>query len=104
MYRLLYAVYAKEGMSSEAFRDHWVNVHGEIGKRLSHMASYTMYPVLSAEGELGPEVAGFAVVEFESEAEFQAAGGTEAMQEAIEDSPNFARHMAAYVVEGHRIQ
>lgn len=103
MYSVIYAVYAKEGMSAEEFADHWIGVHAAIGKKLPHVARYEQYPVTTAEGELGEEVAGFALVEFESEEDFERAGASEAMQEAVDDVPNFARHMTAYTVSGNKI-
>lgn len=104
MYSVLFAVYAKEGMTPEDFTDHWVNVHGTIGKRIPHVVRYEMFPVTRAEGELGEAIAGFAVVQYENEAGFQAAGGSDAMQEAVADAGNFARHFAVYNVSAHTIQ
>lgn len=103
MYRVIYAVYANEGMTADEFSKYWVDVHGAIGKRLPHVDRYELYPVLAADGELGPGVAGFALLEFESKEAFEAAGASDVMQEAVDDVPNFARHMTAYTVSGHKI-
>jgi len=103
MHSVMHVIYGKTGISKDEFTRHFVEVHGAIGKRLPNVQRYEMYPVLSADGELGPTVAGFALVEFESEEAFLAAGASEAMQEAVDDMPNFARHVTSYLVSGNRI-
>lgn len=99
MYTVVYAIYPKDGMSATDFRTHLTEVHSEIGKRLPKVRSYEQYPIVSAEGELGPEVGAFAIIKFDSEADFEIAGASAAMQEAIADAPNYASHFAAYVVD-----
>ncbi|HEX3511893.1 MAG TPA: EthD family reductase [Solirubrobacteraceae bacterium] len=99
MYTVVYAIYPKEGMGADDFRRHLTEVHSQIGRRLPRVRSYEQYPVISAEGELGPEVGAFAVIKFDSEEDFAAAAADPVMQEAIEDAPNYARHFAAYVVD-----
>jgi uncharacterized protein (TIGR02118 family) len=103
MYSVLYAVYAKEGMSPEDFADHWVNVHAAIGRTLPHVKSYRIFPVTSSQGARDHDVAGFAVVEFESKEDFDAAGASPEMQNAVDDVANFASHMAAYDVVAHTV-
>lgn len=99
MYTVVYAIYPKDGMSAADFRRHLTEIHSQIGRRLPKVRSYEQYPIVSAEGELGPEVGAFAVIKFDSEADFAVASESPAMQEAIEDAPNYARHFAAYVAD-----
>jgi uncharacterized protein (TIGR02118 family) len=99
VYTVVYAIYPKDGMSVADFRHHLTEVHSQIGRRLPKVRSYEQYPVTSAEGELGPEVGAFAVIKFDSDVDFAAAAESPAMQEAIEDAPNYARHFAAYVAD-----
>ena len=103
MYSCVYVIYAREGMTADEFADHWINIHGEIAKRQPRLQRLELFPVTSSEGELGPAVAGFAVMEFLTKEDFNFAGAGDVMDESLADVPNFARHIAAYTVTGHRI-
>jgi uncharacterized protein (TIGR02118 family) len=99
VYTVVYAIYAKEGMSAEDFRHHLTEVHSKIGRRLPGVRRYEQFPIKAADGELGPEVGAFAIVQFDSEADSDAAVASDVMQEAIADAPNYARHFSTYVVD-----
>jgi uncharacterized protein (TIGR02118 family) len=103
MYTVVYAIYPKDGMSAEDFRNHLTQVHSAIGRRLPGVRRYEQLPVRAAEGELGPEVGAFALVAFESEADYEAAANSEVMKEAVADASNYARHFSAYVVDAHSL-
>jgi uncharacterized protein (TIGR02118 family) len=99
MYTVVYAIYPKDGMSAEDFRHHLTDVHSAIGRRLPGVRRYEQFPVRSADGELGPEVGAFAVVQFDSEEAYEQAAASSVMQEAGEDAANYARHFSSYVVD-----
>jgi uncharacterized protein (TIGR02118 family) len=99
MYTVVYAIYPKDGMSGEDFRHHLTEVHSAIGRRLPNVRRYEQFPIRSAEGELGPEVGAFAVVQFDSQEDFEAASAGAVMEEAGADAANFARHFSSYVVD-----
>lgn len=99
MYTVVYAIYPKNGMSGEDFRHHLTKVHSAIGRRLPGVRRYEQFPVRFAEGELGPEIGAFALVQFDSEEAYQAAAASDVMKEAGEDAGNYARHFASYVVD-----
>jgi uncharacterized protein (TIGR02118 family) len=103
MYTVVYAIYPKDGMSGEDFRRHLTEVHSAIGRRLPGVRRYEQFPVRSADGELGPEIGAFAVVQFDSEQDYQAAAASEVMQEAGADAANYARHFSSYVVDVNRL-
>jgi uncharacterized protein (TIGR02118 family) len=99
VHTVVYAIYPKDGMSAEDFRHHLTEVHSAIGRRLPGVRRYEQFPVRSADGELGPEVGAFAVVQFDSEEDYEAAAASDVMGEAGEDAGNFARHFSSYVVD-----
>ena len=99
MYTVVYAIYPKDGMAGEDFRHHLVHVHSAIGRRLPDVRRYEQFPVRSADGELGPKIGAFAVVQFDSEEAYLAAAASDVMKEAGEDAGNYARHFSSYVVD-----
>ena len=104
MYSVVYAIYPKEGMSAEDFRRYLTEVHSEIGRRLPLVRRYEQFPVREIEGGEGPEIGAFAILQFDSEQEFETAAASDAMREAGDDAPNFARHFAAYIVDHNPLQ
>lgn len=103
MYTVIYAIYPKEDISGEDFRRYLTEVHSTIGRRLPKVRRYEQFPVGSAEGELGPEVGAFALLQFDSKEDYDAASESDVMQEAIADAPNYARHFGAYAVDVNRL-
>jgi uncharacterized protein (TIGR02118 family) len=103
MYTVLYVIYRKEGISREQFTRHWVDVHAPLAEKLPHVRSYTIYPVTSATDVEGQEVDGFALLEFDSQAAFEAAAASPEMAAAGEDAALFARHFAVYSLDQHSV-
>jgi uncharacterized protein (TIGR02118 family) len=99
MYTVVYAIYPKEGLAPEDFRRHLTEEHSKIGRRLPGAKRYEQFVVRSAEGAEGPEPGAFAVIQFDSKADFEVAAASPAMAEAGEDAPNFARHFATFEVD-----
>ncbi len=103
MYTVIYQLYRKQDMSREEFARHWVEIHAPIAEKLPKVRSYRIFPVLQAADALEPEVDGFAVLDFDSEADFQAAAESPEMTAAGEDAATFARHFGVYMVQAHTV-
>ena len=103
MYTVVYELYRKEGISREEFARHWVEVHGPLAAQLPRVRSYRICPVTSAVDALGREVDGFAILDFDSVEDFQAAAASPEMAAAGEDAAQFAGHFAVYMVEAHTV-
>ena len=103
MYTVIYQLYRKDGMSREDFARHWTETHAPIAAKLPYVKSYTIYPVTGSADAIEPEVDGFALLEFESEEDFQKAAESPEMAESGEDAALFARHFGVYMVDAHRV-
>lgn len=103
MYTVIYQLYRKEGMSREEFADYWVNVHGPIAANLPNVRSYRICPVKGSADAMEPEVDGFAILEFDSEEDFQKSSESEEMAMAGEDAAKFSRHFGVYMVDAHQV-
>ena len=67
-----------------------------ITRRFAGLREYEVLPVSGTEGEDAPDA--FAIMAFDSEADFQAVLGSPEFQEAMEDSPKFVDRASSYVV------
>jgi len=103
VYTVIYALYRKEGMSREEFTRYWLETHGPIAARLPHVRSYRIAPVTAVMDVEGQEADGFAILEFDSEADFQAAAASPEMAAAGQDAGKFVRHFDVYVVDSHQV-
>jgi uncharacterized protein (TIGR02118 family) len=102
--KVIYALYRKEGMSREQFAAHWTQVHAPLASRLPNVRSYTINPVTSAMQVEGTEADGFAILTFDSQADFEVAAASPEMAAAGEDAALFARHFDVYLVDEHVVQ
>ena len=98
MYRVLFAMHRKEGLSGEDFLAHYRDSHIPITRRFAGLREYAVLPVAGSESEDAPDA--FAVMAFDSEEDFQAVLGSPEFQEAMEDSAKFVARASSYVV-GH---
>lgn len=103
MHTLIYAVYPKEGMDAEAFRRHLTEVHSAVGARLPGLRRYEQLAVRSSEGTEGAEPGAFVILQFDSEADFEAATASPEMEAVGADAPAFARHFSTHVVDVNRV-
>jgi uncharacterized protein (TIGR02118 family) len=78
----------KEGMSYEAFRNHWLNVHGPVCARLPNLRRYSVNFV---DRERFPKFGydGFSELWFDSEDDLVAAFKSPDGQWLLADLPNF---------------
>jgi uncharacterized protein (TIGR02118 family) len=90
MYRVLFAMYRKEGTSAEDFVAHYRDSHIPITSRFAGLRHYEVLPVTGTEEPDAPDA--FAIMAFDSEEDFQ----------AVLSSPEFGEAMArasSYVVD-----
>lgn len=103
MVTVVYVLYRNEDISREEFARHWVEVHAPLGAKLPGVRRYTIMPVGTATEILGVEADGFAVLEFDSQEDFELAAASPEMAEAGEDAATFARHFDVYTVSPHSV-
>ena len=98
MYRVLFGVYRKPGLSYEDFLDHYENVHVPIARRFAGLRAYDIHPVVPGDDDSGPDA--FAIMTFDSAEDFQAVLASPEFAEAVADNGHFVDHFDTYVV-GH---
>src|SRR5690348_13626783 len=98
MFTVAFAVYRKDGMSREDFQQHYRDIHAPIGARLPGARSYRVLLVNQAV-EARDEPDAIAIMDFDSEEDFQAATQSAEMAEGNEDAAKFTSHFGTYMVE-----
>ena len=89
-----------EGMTAEALREHWLNVHGPIALRIPGLRGYRLNFVERWVGDNTQDWDGFAELWFDDEESMRA--GFEAMRDEIEaDRARFIGTMTVGTVEEH---
>lgn len=101
MVKVIYLLYRRDGISREEFARHWTEVHAPLAAKLPHVRSYTINPVSAAMQVEGAEADGFAILTFDSQADFEAAAASQEMAAAGDDAATFARHFDVYLVDEH---
>lgn len=89
----------KEGQSFEEFIAHWQEVHSKIALKLPGLRGYVLNPI---DRRVYPDspIDGFSELWFDSMEEAMAAFSSPAGQQAFDDVPNFAAHVAVtYITE-----
>ncbi len=102
MQSVVFGLYRWHGTSYDEFREHYLSRHVEIGKRLPHVKSYSIFLVADPGEDPPPgppRPDAFAVMDFESEEEFQAAIASDEFRKAQEDNRGFIGHYDSYQVE-----
>lgn len=101
---LIFEVYRWAGTTPEEFREHYTQVHAELGKKLPGIVWYESFLNLEPtrgwpvqDGRARPDA--FVIIKFESEAAIEAVKGTPEWREAKLDDPGFASHSPSYPVE-----
>jgi uncharacterized protein (TIGR02118 family) len=97
MYRVLFAMYRKEGTSAEDFVAHYRDSHIPITSRFAGLRHYEVLPVTGTEEPDAPDA--FAIMAFDSEEDFQAVLSSPEFGEAMEDSAKFVARASSYVVD-----
>src|SRR5271163_4560081 len=91
----------KEGMSVEAFRDHWKNVHAPLVAKLPGMVKYSQHHVTSVpRGEYDNQdepIDGIVETWWESQESLFKVQGTPELAAVLKDEPNFVGHSNHFV-------
>jgi uncharacterized protein (TIGR02118 family) len=98
MYRVLFGVYRKPGLSYEDFLAHYEDVHVPIARRFAGLRAYDIHPVVPGDDDDGPDA--FAIMTFDSEEDFQAVLASPEFAAAVADNEQFVDRFDTYVV-GH---
>ncbi len=99
MHCVLFAIHRKPELTYEQFLAHYRDVHLPIAGRLPNLRRYEIFPV-----EPGPDAAAdapdaFALMVFDSAAEFERLLATPEMAEAAADNTTFIDRFEAYTVD-----
>ena len=94
MHRVLFAMYRKDGMSGDDFVAHYRDSHIPITRRFPGLRQYDVWPV---NGDDGPDA--FAMMTFDSAADFEAILDTETFKEAMADSEKLVGRTESYTVD-----
>jgi uncharacterized protein (TIGR02118 family) len=102
--KMIGKVYAKEGMSREAFVNHWLTKHAPMVKQMfgDKLKKYIISIVASTDGE-EPGYQGKAELWFDNMADVQAGMSSPTAKETIADQANWARKITMVIVEEHTI-
>ena len=102
-------LYRKEGMSLEAFRKYWREVHAPIAGRMPGLRAYVQQDVTAVLGLLGGATSdlrppdGIAEVSFDDEEASRASLASPEGREAVRDLSNFCGAISTFVVNVRRI-
>jgi uncharacterized protein (TIGR02118 family) len=102
-------LYRKEGMTLEAFRKHWREVHAPIASRMPGLRAYVQQDVTAALGLLGgatlaaEQPDGIAQVSFDNDEASQASLTSSEGRQAVKDLSNFCRAISTFVVDVRQI-
>ena len=97
----LFHLYRWDGTTPEQFREHYLNHHFHIGRRIPGAAWWWTFlnknPKREQDGMPVPDA--FAVLAFESEEALAAAPQSDTWKAAMEDNVGFTGHFDTYSVE-----
>jgi uncharacterized protein (TIGR02118 family) len=96
MYRVLFVVHRKSGLSREDFLRHYRENHVPIARAFPGLLDYRIFP-RPADAEGAPDA--FAVMTFASEEAFGAATQGPEFARAVEDNESFVERFETYPVD-----
>jgi uncharacterized protein (TIGR02118 family) len=102
-------LYRKDGMSLDAFRKYWREVHAPIASRMPGLRTYVQQDVTAVLGLLGgvgstaEQPDGIAEVSFENDEASKASLTSPEGREAVKDLSNFCRAISTFVVNVRQI-
>ncbi len=103
MFRVIFAIHRKEGLSHEEFAKHWLERHASLVGALPGLRSYTQCLITASSGQLGPEADGISILDFDSEQDYRAADASPQMQAAHEDAASLVSAVETYFTEPHTV-
>jgi uncharacterized protein (TIGR02118 family) len=103
MFRVIFAIHRKDGLSHDQFAEHWLVRHAPLVRALPGLRSYTQCLVSGSSGLLGKEADGISIVDFDSEAAYRAANDSPQMQAAHDDAATLVSLVETYLTEPHEV-
>lgn len=103
MFRVIFAIHRAEGITREQFALHWLERHAPLVRALPGLRSYTQCLAKESSGLLGPGADGISILDFDTEADYQAADRSQQMQVAHEDASTFVSAVEAYFTQPHAV-
>jgi len=102
-------LYKKDGMSIEAFRKHWREVHAPIASRMPNLRAYEQQDVVTELGLLGKGIAneelpdGIAELTYDNEATSKDSLASPEGKVAVADLMNFCGAVSTFVVHVRKV-
>ena len=90
MYKMMFVLHERAGMSLTDAQTYWRTTHAELVRQVPTVKSYTQSHATKAPDGSKTPVLGFADLTFDDEADFAAAMGSPEMAAAFADVANFA--------------
>jgi uncharacterized protein (TIGR02118 family) len=103
MFRVIFAIHRKEGLSCEQFAEHWLERHARFVRALPGLRSYTQCLVSASTGLLSPQADGISILDFDSEAAYRAADASPQMQAAHDDAASLVSRVETYFTDPHEV-
>ena len=103
MFRVIFAIHRKEGLTREQFAEHWLERHAPLVRALPGVRSYTQCLVTGSAGLLATEADGISILDFDSEADYRAADASPQMQLAHDDAVTLVSLVESYFTERHEV-
>jgi uncharacterized protein (TIGR02118 family) len=103
VFRVIFAIHRKEGLSREQFAAHWFERHAGLVRALPGLRSYTQCLVSGSIGLLDAEADGISILDFDSEADYRAADASEEMRVAHDDAASLVSRVETYFTDPHEV-
>ncbi len=101
MFRVIFAIHRREGLTREQFAEHWLGRHAPLVRALPGLRGYTQCLVVGSAGLASAEADGISVLDFDSEADYRAADASPQMQAAHDDAVTLVSRVESYFTEPH---
>jgi uncharacterized protein (TIGR02118 family) len=89
MFKVVFLVHKRSGMSFDEFRRHWRETQGSLGAKIPGTQRYVQNHTVGSPDGSAASYDGFAEMWFDSKQAFEQAMTTPEAQAAIADLPNF---------------
>lgn len=104
MFKLVYCVTKKAGLTDEEFFRYWKNVHGPIGAQIPGLRKLVQSHRVSVAGDRSPDYDGIAELWFDDASALLEARRTPQWKAARDDEANFIdRSKVAYLVSQEHV-
>ncbi len=104
MFRVIFAIHRRPGLSREQFAEHWLERHAPLVRALPGLRAYTQCLVSGSAGLAATQADGISILDFDSEAAYRAADASIEMQSAHDDAASLVSHVETYFTEPHVVR